>query len=314
MGGKIGKVVLDLLPEHEDTMGSIARLLNFNQLTLSLGDDIARMVWNYASGIDQEEVKDTKGALTKSITAFKSFTVRRREDVSKWISLLSIDVLKRVDVDSNRNNRVPTTCTVQYYIRGKNGKRNWNGKSFRVTFPKRTASLERSEMFAKTVEDLLQKNVNVMHIARLGLSAINFQEKAKKSIGSFFTSQISRSELKSAPKKSQYLESELPTHTKASLPEMKQKRNAASSIALKHSQDDSQSDGLAPKPASKKVNCEVEEPLESKSDDSDLAYAVKLQAKYDREDNILSSTERTKTGKCSNKRKRIDNFFKPQSK
>lgn len=122
MGGKVGKAVLDLLPEHEDTMGSIARFLTLNQLALTLGDDAARMVWNYANGIDQEEVKDTKDALTKSITAFKSFTVRRREDVSKWISLLSIDLLKRVGVDSSRNNRFPTTCTVQYYLRGKNGK------------------------------------------------------------------------------------------------------------------------------------------------------------------------------------------------
>lgn len=160
----------------------------------------------------------------------------------------------------------------------------------------------------------MQKNVNVMHIARLGLSATNFQEKAKKSIGSFFASQISNGELKIAPKKLQYPKSETPTsQKKAPLLEMNQKRIAASSIDLEH-HEDSQDSGLVPKLASKKVIFGVKEPHRSKSDDTDLAYAIKLQAKYNREDNILSSTERTKKGKCTLKRKRIENFFKPQSK
>jgi nucleotidyltransferase/DNA polymerase involved in DNA repair len=122
LGGKIGKAVLEMLPENEDTMGSIRRLLTLEELSTHLGSsEMGRMVYDYSNGIDYEPVKQTKGALTKSITAFKSFSVRSREDVTKWITLLATDMLLRVDVDSSRNNRFPTTCTVQFYVRGQNG-------------------------------------------------------------------------------------------------------------------------------------------------------------------------------------------------
>ena len=121
LGGKIGKAVLELLPDDEDTMGSIARLLTVEHLSSILGSETGRMIWNYSQGIDDELVKQTKGALTKSITSFKSFTVRSEEDLMKWISLLSADLFLRVNLDSNRNNRFPTVCTIQYYVRDING-------------------------------------------------------------------------------------------------------------------------------------------------------------------------------------------------
>ena len=117
LGGKIGKEVMKLLPPNEDSMGSIARLLSLEQLCSTLGPDIGTQVWNASRGIDDEPVRETKRALTKSITAFKSFTVRNDNDVPKWIALLSVDLVARVQADTHRNSRSPTNCTIQYYFR-----------------------------------------------------------------------------------------------------------------------------------------------------------------------------------------------------
>lgn len=118
LGGALGKKVLNLLPANDDTMGAICRILTLNQLVTALGNDAGRQVWNFARGIDDEEVRETKRALTKSITAFKSFTIRSEEDVPKWIKLLATDLFARVKNDCSRNNRFPTMCNIQYYYRG----------------------------------------------------------------------------------------------------------------------------------------------------------------------------------------------------
>lgn len=117
LGGALGKKVLNLLPANDDTMGAICRILTLNQLVTALGNDAGRQVWNFARGIDDEEVRETKRALTKSITAFKSFTIRSEEDVPKWIKLLATDLFARVKNDCSRNNRFPTMCNIQYYYR-----------------------------------------------------------------------------------------------------------------------------------------------------------------------------------------------------
>ena len=128
LGGKLGKHVQNLLPPNEDTMGSIAQLLSLEQLSSALGPDTGRAVWNASRGIDDEPVRETKRALTKSITAFKSFTVRNEDDVAKWITLLATDLLARVTKDTSRNSRFPTACTIQYYYREK-------GKFVSLHFP-----------------------------------------------------------------------------------------------------------------------------------------------------------------------------------
>ena len=67
-------------------------------------------------GMDEEPVKETAGALVKSITAFKSFqkiSITSGE-LTEWIALLATDVVSRVQLDSTRNNRYPKSCTVQY--------------------------------------------------------------------------------------------------------------------------------------------------------------------------------------------------------
>lgn len=127
LGGKMGKIVSSLLPPNEETLGSIARLLSLQQLTSVLGAEMGRNVWNSCRGIDEEPVRETKRALTKSITAFKSFRARNKEDVSRWIELLATDLFARIQMDQNRHNRFPTTCSVQYYYRErKEGKIIWS--------------------------------------------------------------------------------------------------------------------------------------------------------------------------------------------
>ena len=113
--------VLKLLPPNEDRMSSIAQYLSLNELNDALGYQNAKMVFDACRGIDDEPVKETKGALSKSITAFKSFGPTKISCLGKWITLLATDVFKRVNVDCIRNNRFPKICTIQYYYRKETG-------------------------------------------------------------------------------------------------------------------------------------------------------------------------------------------------
>ena len=80
----------------------------------AVGPDAAQQAFDVARGVDHEEVTETKGALTKSITAFKSFHRANLVSIHKWITLLATDVCHRVDVDSKRNSRFPKNCNIQY--------------------------------------------------------------------------------------------------------------------------------------------------------------------------------------------------------
>ncbi len=122
-GGKIGKEIQRLLPPEETTLTSIANYLSMNELTKALGNNhaTAKMVFDACRGIDYEPVKETKGALSKSITAFKSFGPTKIGHLGKWITLLATDVFKRVHADSIRNHRFPKICTIQYYYRRETG-------------------------------------------------------------------------------------------------------------------------------------------------------------------------------------------------
>ena len=106
--------IMTLLPDGEETMGSIARLLSLHALVQVLGADLGRSAFEASRGMDAEPVKETKGALTKSITAFKSFLKTRMNGMEKWISLLATDVVVRVKLDFKRNNRYPKMCNIQH--------------------------------------------------------------------------------------------------------------------------------------------------------------------------------------------------------
>jgi DNA polymerase eta len=125
LGGKLGKRVCSLLPtEIEDaTLGCVAKLFSLHDLSNGLeSEEAGQLVFNICRGIDYEPVKETFGALIKSITASKNFVSGTLKDIQKWISLLADDVLRRVDIDTNRNNRIPKRFTVQYLASTDHGK------------------------------------------------------------------------------------------------------------------------------------------------------------------------------------------------
>jgi nucleotidyltransferase/DNA polymerase involved in DNA repair len=124
LGGKIGKAVVGIFPEGiEPTMGNCRSYLSLPQLSTLLGSETAQRVFDNARGIDDEEVKETAGALVKSITAFKSFfqTSIDSNEVISWVNLLATDIISRVKQDMQRNSRYPKSCTVHYVCSHKMG-------------------------------------------------------------------------------------------------------------------------------------------------------------------------------------------------
>ena len=95
LGGKLGKRVAAMLPDCEDTLGSIARLLSLDALTKTLGEESARWVFDACRGIDHEEVRSTENVLPKSITAFKSLPAVGYPELTKWTTLLARDIMGR---------------------------------------------------------------------------------------------------------------------------------------------------------------------------------------------------------------------------
>jgi nucleotidyltransferase/DNA polymerase involved in DNA repair len=118
--------VISLLPEGHNTLGSVASHLSLPELMQALDAKTGRLVFDLCQGVDHEPVKETVGALTKSITAFKSFQKTEANGVLKWIQLLASDIVNRVELDSARNQRTPRLCNIQYTGPGK-----------MVCFPKR---------------------------------------------------------------------------------------------------------------------------------------------------------------------------------
>jgi nucleotidyltransferase/DNA polymerase involved in DNA repair len=325
LGGKIGKEVQNLLPPDKDTMGAIARLLSLHELSSVLGSKTGLIVWNSARGIDEEPVRETKRALTKSITAFKSFTVRSIDDVPKWIALLAADLFTRVKADMSRYNRHPTMCTIQYYYLQegelKDGdfyqryvyvhlifvthylhcnllyynlaRRDRIGKSMRIPFPMHYETSDQ-DIFCMRIQQLLLTKLDLTRIVRLGLCAVSFQDIAKNSIGNFF-------QQRSSLQKVNDLESTKIIDT----------ITTKSKEATKRKEGNHNSDSVKVAKQSQSLPCEDKE-------DTDMQYAKKLQASYDRENSILSSstrrsgvghTKRVRSISSSSDKTRIENYF-----
>ena len=262
MGGKIGKQVLSLLPEGEDTMGSVARLLSLHELTQRLGRETAQRVFNAARGIDDEPVLETKGALTKSITAFKSFGATYLEDLDKWTRLLATDVVARVEQDSKRNERYPKSCNIQYVFSsgfgGNNGGRTT--RSARIPFPKGSNRQQRLEQLISKVTDTLAKRDD-FPIHRLGLSAIDFDMQSRSgAIDAFFAKQVS--------------------------PQSQKKSNGDEKSDLQNQQKTVLETAASDEPSS---FTSIDDASES-SCDADLAYARKLQATLNETSSASAST------------------------
>lgn len=169
LGGKFGREVQKLLPSNEDTMGSIARLLSLPVLCKSLGMQSGKMVFDACRGINDEPVKETRGTLAKSVTAYKSFGEADHAALQKWISVLTTDVINRINVDKERNNRYPTTCVIQYYWKN-DACSETKGASMRIPFPSKSPNL------LIKVQEILKTKAKIK-ICRLGISAVGFEHR-----------------------------------------------------------------------------------------------------------------------------------------
>ncbi len=191
LGGKLGKKVTSLLPpelasdKKKATLGSVARLLTLDDLVSGLGEENARWVFDACRGIEHEEVKSTLKVLPKSITAFKSFPKVSYPELEKWTALLARDVMKRVQLDNARNNRVPRAVTVGYTMKPGG---SWIGKTFRLSFPTDREFDSRVQRLVDNTRKILTERGEKSFI-RIGFSAIDFVVRPKTGIDSFFAQQ-----------------------------------------------------------------------------------------------------------------------------
>ncbi|KAL7546504.1 hypothetical protein ACHAWF_010642, partial [Thalassiosira exigua] len=194
LGGKLGKRVQSLLPESETTMGSVARLLPLDRLEEEIGEESGRWVFDACRGIDHEAVRATLRVLPKSITAFKSFPKVSYPELEKWTALLARDVMKRVETDNARNNRIPKSVTVGYTMVPGGA---WIGRTFRLPFPTDRDFDARVQRLVDSTRRVLTERGHSSFI-RIGLSAIDFVVRARVGIDSFFRKGEA---LKSSPKR-----------------------------------------------------------------------------------------------------------------
>lgn len=329
LGGKIGKQVQALLPPNEPmTMGSIARLLSLPTLTEKLGKETGKMVFDACRGMDEEPVKVTAGALVKSITAFKSFTktsIDSRE-LTEWIALLATDVISRVQLDATRNNRYPKSCNIQYTC-SKEGRQERVTRSVRIPFPRDDGGDVKAKLVQQARDAVYAKEGKVS-LYRLGLCAVDFQMKMTNGgIASFF----SKSESAASPAKQQQVSQDSAARSNGTSAEgnddttcendedIARKLQAQYESNLKTATDvPVVRKEASPKPLSR--NKLTGPKNDDEADDSDLALAKKLQAQYDRENYVLSTSEKRKVTKTksrstskakqpSSKKQRIDSFF-----
>jgi len=318
LGGKIGKEVQKLLPPKEDTMGSVSKLLSLDDLCQALGMQTGKMVFHLCRGIDEEPVRETKKVLVKSITAFKSFSTTT-EDYTKWISILATDVMNRILVDKERNNRYPTTCVIQYYYNDTVSLER-KGASMRIPLPLKACDLVNS------VQDALEKKVpTTLKINRLGLSAVGFEDRPNGigSITSFFSKQNQSTTTtnntttikikKDTSKQSKGTLNFFYDGSKQTQPMLKDEHNIRSSIVQKvksfQPTNRTRNDVDDTKDTSNIAEKDVKEYEEVNGvpnhniSKTDLALAQKLQKSYDRENYVLKQAARSK-------RSKIDHFFK----
>ncbi len=357
-GGKLGKTVLKLLFQYQrqndpstnsneteadgvERLKSTATMADLNQIPLpflmqskSLSEESARFVYYAGQGIDHEEVKETSGALVKSITAFKSFTATKShtEIFDRWLTLLANEIVERVARDSQRNKRYPKSCTLNYtYYTTPNGQRpSFKGstrslrqsRSLRLAYPSERGGTNQQ----KSASLLAQAKAKLIPIVKdhplrgVGLSASNFiassvhQTKTQEgSIQSFFASKTPASltcdEPGSRHARNNDPERELSNKSVSVTPR-------ATNLVVSSTQGDASSVLKSSRVLNPARRPQQHENAAKKSvelfEDKDLAYARKLQASFDRENYALSTANRRRKGISSSKKntQRIDNFFK----
>eukprot|EP00984_Skeletonema_dohrnii_P016206 scaffold7152_cov148-Skeletonema_dohrnii-CCMP3373.AAC.7 len=242
LGGKLGKKVQSLLPpelatdKKKATLGCIARLLTLDDLVSGLGEENGRWVFDACRGIEHEEVKSTLKVLPKSITAFKSFPKVSYPELEKWTALLARDVMKRVQLDNARNNRIPRAVTVGYTMKPGG---SWIGKTFRLPFPTDREFDSRVQRLVDSTRKILTERGEKSFI-RIGFSAIDFVVRPKAGIDSFFAQQ-EKNTTPSKKRQGDGVVSSTPTHTKdANVESTRARLNAR----LKHDQQQKEDSGL----------------------------------------------------------------------
>ncbi|GAX25856.1 DNA polymerase eta [Fistulifera solaris] len=282
LGGKVGAAVQSLLPQDvPTTVASIAKYLSMPQLVEGFhGDEpTARWVYDVARGIDPQpvEAKNT-GALTKTITTFKSFTACPVSDTTSWIELLARDIVTRIEKDAHRNNRYPRVCTIHYHPTVKihanadrfdKRKLLYQNKSFRTSFPPQRLETDAKvrhlvhDIQSKLLQHCKESNSN---IDRLGIAASDFI-----TIASCMDAFVQRG-----------------GQDRENL--SKKRKQADLNLGCIIS-----GDTITPK---------------QEDEDADRILAEKLQADFDRENRLLQASERLQTlGKKRNKTKGIEYFF-----
>ena len=304
-GGKLGKQLTPLVGE-DASMGDLKEL-SLPELQSVVSVETAKFVFDACRGIDREAVRETQGALIKSITAFKSFTATSsRTEIRNWLDLLANEVVTRTAKDTARNHRYPRTCTLNYsYYTTNTGSRPnvssgsstrsyRQSKSVRLDFP--YFNMKQAEKPKSLVEQAmakLEKILNTHALRGVGLSASNFEPRGGEqenmpSIESLFQKQKAMaSEITVGDQKASTgsTSSALPTDPPVAVD--------SSIVSTKEA-------------AGARIDT---------AEDEDLKLAMKLQASYDRENYILSTAAKNKQvgnnqPRPSKKTRRIDTFFK----
>lgn len=170
------------------------------------------------------------------------------------------------------------------------------GASVRIPFPQGADSSERTLNFVKKIKDAIGGTIKSLKICRLGLSAINFEERSKDGgITAFFM----------APDKEQVHVDGRKGNLKMkigcadAIPPIKEGR-ILESVGLSKSTtkliQDVMNSNMSPKQGHEKPAtqflCDSPEEI---CDDKDLLFARRLQASYDTQSDKLSNTEKFST-------------------
>eukprot|EP00548_Thalassiothrix_antarctica_P011301 CAMPEP_0194163316 /NCGR_PEP_ID=MMETSP0152-20130528/79979_1 /TAXON_ID=1049557 /ORGANISM="Thalassiothrix antarctica, Strain L6-D1" /LENGTH=345 /DNA_ID=CAMNT_0038873301 /DNA_START=9 /DNA_END=1046 /DNA_ORIENTATION=- len=163
--------------------------------------ETGHFMFNSCRGVDMEEVKETTGALVKSITAFKSFTATANmKEIQKWLTIIANEIVTRVAKDMVRNKRYPKTCTLSYtYYTTSDGKRPQDGshrsqrntRSVRLQYPIGQKLQKAQDLQTQALKKLLPI-ISKHPLRGVGMSANNFETKGQPpagvaSINSFFS-------------------------------------------------------------------------------------------------------------------------------
>ena len=304
LGGKIGKQVQALLPDSEKTtMGSIAQLLSLPVLCDKLGQATGKMVFDACRGMDEEPVKETVGALVKSITAFKSFTKTSitSGELTEWILLLAKDVVARVHMDAMRNSRYPKICTVQYAF-SRESPLEGTGRttrSVRIPFPREGEDMQAT--LAESAKAAVVAKEGKVFLYRIGLCASDFQPRLKHGgISSFFVTKNGSATKEPNSAQTNKVDSAVLCSQDEELARKLQAQYKANLDNAKTTTNEQKGASLSVPRSQAAVVV-----------DRDMELARKLQASYDREDYVLGAAEKRprKEPNASSKRLRIDNFF-----